>query len=156
MLLQLCSDVIKRTGSVPSYLWTSCVFSCFSLLFRSPLVRLSFSSSVTFFSKYITWKGRCKRVESLNLFTHPFTIPNWHLAMLPFLKGLYFPAKPTAKSTSKILSAKDSASFLINANRQPSTNTVPTCLHSSCFFVKQNHNIKEYHGHFEWATSDHW
>lgn len=38
-------------------LCTSCVFSCFSLLFRSPLVRLSFSSSVTFFSRKLT----CKR-----------------------------------------------------------------------------------------------
>ena len=36
-------------------LCTSCVFSCFSLLFRSPLVRLSFSSSVTFFSRKLTY-----------------------------------------------------------------------------------------------------
>lgn len=37
-------------------LCTSCVFSCFSLLFRSPLVRLSFSSSVTFFSRKLTYQ----------------------------------------------------------------------------------------------------
>lgn len=36
-------------------LCTSWVFSCFSLLFRSPLVRLSFSSSVTFFSRKLTY-----------------------------------------------------------------------------------------------------
>lgn len=35
-------------------LCTSCVFSCLSLLFRSPLARLSFSSSVTFFSRKLT------------------------------------------------------------------------------------------------------
>lgn len=42
-------------------LCTSCIFSCFSLLFRSPLVRLSFSSSVTFFSRKLTcsvWGNR--------------------------------------------------------------------------------------------------
>lgn len=40
-------------------LCTSWVFSCFSLLFRSPLVRLSFSSSVTFFSRKLTYnRGR--------------------------------------------------------------------------------------------------
>lgn len=31
------------------------MFSCFSLLFKSPLVRLSFSSSVTFFSRKLTY-----------------------------------------------------------------------------------------------------
>lgn len=38
------------------HLCTSCVFSCFSLLFRSPLLRLSFSSSVTFFSRKLTYR----------------------------------------------------------------------------------------------------
>lgn len=33
------------------YLCTSCVFSCFSLDLRSPFIKISFSSSATFFSR---------------------------------------------------------------------------------------------------------
>lgn len=70
-LFWLCCDT-KRTGSMIHYLWTNCVFSCFSLLFRSPLVRLSFSNSVTFFSRYVTWKRRKwrRRTKRLNLSLH--------------------------------------------------------------------------------------
>lgn len=44
-----------QSNTLAPDLCTSCVFSCFSLLFRSPLVRLSFSSSVTFFSRKLTY-----------------------------------------------------------------------------------------------------
>lgn len=44
-----------KARAMASDLCTSWVFSCFSLLFRSPLVRLSFSSSVTFFSRKLTY-----------------------------------------------------------------------------------------------------
>lgn len=46
-------------GPAPD-LCTSWVFSCFSLLFRSPFVRLSFSSSVTFFSRKLTYNREAK------------------------------------------------------------------------------------------------
>lgn len=70
----------KVTANAPkakapaSDLCTSWVFSCFSLLFRSPFVRLSFSSSVTFFSRKLTYNreaevGMEKTFESPGLRT---------------------------------------------------------------------------------------
>lgn len=69
LIIKYLDICLEKPGTVTSHLWTSCVFSCFSLDLRSPFIRISFSSSATFFSRELTWQKqrRLTKTQSYNL-----------------------------------------------------------------------------------------